>query len=169
MLINGSNALACKALIKNLGGNITVEPMRGFRVIKDLLVDLDAFFDKYKQVKPYLVADSMTPEKERQQSPDERQRYDDTTKCILCGACTTSCPSFWANPDYIGPAAIVNAHRFIFDSRDEGAEERLEIMNSTEGVWRCRTIFNCVEACPRGINVTRAIGEIKQLLLDRKL
>jgi succinate dehydrogenase / fumarate reductase iron-sulfur subunit len=169
MLINGSNALACKTLIKNLGSNIRVEPMRGFRVIKDLLVDMDPFFDKYKQAKPYLIADSMTPEKERLQSPDERQRYDDTTKCILCAACTTSCPSFWANPDYVGPAAIVNAHRFIFDSRDEGAEERLEAMNATEGVWRCRTIFNCVEACPRGINVTRAIGEIKQLLLDRKL
>lgn len=169
MLINGSNALACKTLIKNLGGKITVEPMRGFRVIKDLLVDLEPFMDKYKQVKPYLITQSLTPEKERLQSPDQRERYDDTTKCILCGACTTSCPSFWADADYVGPAAIVNAHRFIFDSRDEGAQDRLEVLNSIEGVWRCRTIFNCVEACPRGINVTRAIGEIKQLLLDRKL
>lgn len=169
MLINGSNALACKTLLKNLGARITVEPMRGFRVIKDLLVDLEPFMDKYKQVKPYLITHSLTPEKERVQSPDERERYDDTTKCILCGACTTSCPSFWADADYVGPAAIVNAHRFIFDSRDEGAKERLDVLNSVEGVWRCRTIFNCVEACPRGINVTRAIGEIKQLLLDRKL
>ena len=169
MLINGANRLACKVLLKNLGSKITVEPMRGFRVIKDLLVDQEPFFEKYKQVKPYLINDSLTPEKERSQTPPERERYEDTTKCILCGACTTSCPSFWANPDYVGPAAIVAAHRFIFDSRDEGAEERLEILNAAEGVWRCRTIFNCVEACPRGINVTRAIGEIKQALLDRKL
>jgi succinate dehydrogenase / fumarate reductase iron-sulfur subunit len=103
------------------------------------------------------------------QSPQDRERFDDTTKCILCGACTTSCPSFWANPDYVGPAAIVNAHRFIFDSRDEGAAERMQILNSVEGVWRCRTVFNCLEACPRGINVTRAIGEVKKALLYRKL
>ncbi len=169
MLINGSNALACKVLLKNLGEKITVEPMRGFRVIKDLLVDMDAFFEKYKQVKPYLITSSLVPEKERLQSPGEREVFDDTTKCILCGACTTSCPSFWANPSYVGPAAIVNAHRFIFDSRDEGREERLEILNASDGVWRCRTIFNCVEACPRGINVTRAIGEVKKALLFRKV
>jgi succinate dehydrogenase / fumarate reductase, iron-sulfur subunit len=169
MLVNGSNMLACKALVKHLGTHVTVQPMRGYRVIKDLLVDMEPFFAAYRQVKPFLIAETLTPEKERSQSPDERQRYDDTTKCILCAACTTSCPSFWANQDYIGPAAIVNAHRFIFDTRDEGAEERLEILNASEGVWRCRTIFNCVEACPRGINVTRAIGQIKQLLLERKL
>ena len=169
MLINGSNALACKVLLKNLGEHITIEPMRGFRVARDLMVDLEPFFDKYKQVKPYFITHSVTPEKERQQSPAERERFDDTTKCILCGACTTSCPSFWANPEYIGPATIVNAHRFIFDSRDEGREERLEILNHRDGVWRCRTIFNCVEACPRGINVTRAIGEVKKALMFRKL
>jgi succinate dehydrogenase / fumarate reductase iron-sulfur subunit len=169
MQINGANALACKVLLKNLGNNIRVEPLRGYQVIKDLLVDLDKFFDKYRQAKPYLITHSETPEKERLQSPAERERFDDTTKCILCGACTSSCPSYWGNSDYVGPAAIVNAHRFIFDSRDEGREERLEVLNAAEGVWRCRTIFNCVEACPRGINVTRAIGEIKQALLDRKL
>jgi succinate dehydrogenase iron-sulfur subunit len=169
MLINGQNGLACKLLLKNLGSKITIEPMRGFRVIKDLLVDMEAFFDKYRRMKPYFIAHSPEPEKERLQSSEERQKYDDTTKCILCGACTTSCPSFWANPDYVGPAAIVNAHRFIFDSRDEGKEERLGVLNLNEGVWRCRTIFNCVEACPRGINVTRAIGEIKKVLLLRKI
>ena len=169
MLINGKNGLACKLLLKNLGSKITIEPMRGFRVIKDLLVDMEAFFDKYRRVKPYFIAHSPEPEKERVQSVEERQKYDDTTKCILCGACTTACPSFWANPDYVGPAAIVNAHRFIFDSRDEGDEERLSVLNLNEGVWRCRTIFNCVEACPRGINVTRAIGEIKKALLLRKI
>jgi succinate dehydrogenase iron-sulfur subunit len=169
MLINGQNGLACKLLLKNLGSKITIEPMRGFRVIKDLLVDMEAFFDKYRRMKPYFIAHSPEPEKERLQSSEERQKYDDTTKCILCGACTTSCPSFWANPDYVGPAAIVNAHRFIFDSRDEGKEERLGVLNLNEGVWRCRTIFNCVEACPRGINVTRAIGEIKKVLVLRKI
>lgn len=168
MLINGHNGLACKLLLKNLGSKITVEPMRGFRVIKDLLVDMESFFDKYKQIKPYLMNQSEVPDQERLQSVEDREKFDDTTKCILCGACTTSCPSFWANPDYVGPAAIVNAHRFIFDSRDEGKDERLDVLNTAEGVWRCRTIFNCVEACPRGINVTRAIGEVKKALLFRK-
>ena len=169
MLINGRNALACKVLVKNLGTKVTIEPMRGFRVIKDLLVDMEAFFEKYRSVKPYLINDSPQPEKERRQSPEQRELFEDTTKCILCGACTTSCPSFWANPDYVGPAAIVNAHRFIFDSRDEGGEERLRMLGSGEGVWRCRTIFNCVEACPRDINITRAIGEVKKELMFRKL
>lgn len=168
MLINGHNGLACKLLLKNLGSKITVEPMRGFRVIKDLLVDMDSFFDKYKKIKPYLITQSPEPDQERKQSPEDREKFDDTTKCILCGACTTACPSFWANPDYVGPAAIVNAHRFIFDSRDEGREERLDILDTVEGVWRCRTIFNCVEACPRGINVTGAIGEVKKAILFRK-
>ena len=169
MLINGRNALACKVLLRNLGTKINVEPMRGFRVIKDLLVDMEGFFEKYRKVKPYLMTHSPEPEKERLQSPGDRERFDDTTKCILCGACTTSCPSFWANEDYLGPAAIVNAHRFIFDSRDESQGERLAILGSGDGVWRCRTIINCVEACPREINVTRAIGEVKKALLFRKL
>ena len=169
MQINGSNKLACKLLLKALGKTITVEPMRGYRVIKDLLVDMDAFLEKYRSVKPYLITEGTDPEKERLQSPEDREKFDDTTKCILCGACTSSCPSFWADGDYVGPAAIVNAHRFLFDSRDEGGEKRLEILNTLEGVWRCRTIFNCVEACPRDINVTRAIGEVKKALLYRKI
>ena len=138
-------------------------------MIKDLLVDLDGFFAQYRRAKPYFITYSPTPHKERLQSPEDRERFDDATKCILCAACTTSCPSFWANPEYLGPAAIVNAARFIFDSRDEGGEERLKVLNSVDGVWRCRTIFNCVEACPRGINVTRAIGEVKKALLYRKV
>ncbi|HUI41649.1 MAG TPA: succinate dehydrogenase iron-sulfur subunit [Terriglobia bacterium] len=168
MLVNGANALACKVLLKSLGASITIEPLRGLPVIKDLLVDLEGFFAKYRQVKPYFITHSATPHKERLQTPEEREIYDDTTKCILCAACTTSCPSFWGDPDYVGPAAIVNAARFIFDSRDEGAEERLEVLGSADGVWRCRTIFNCVEACPRGIDVTRAIGQVKKALLYRK-
>jgi len=169
MLINGANTLACKVLLQNLGSKITIEPMRGFKVIKDLLVDMDAFFEKYRKVQPYLITHTPEPEKERLQSIDDREAFEDTTKCILCGACTTSCPSFWANEDYVGPAAIVNAHRFIFDSRDEGREERLSILGAADGVWRCRTIFNCVEACPREINITRAIGEVKKALLFRRL
>jgi len=169
MQINGSNRLACKVLLKGLGQKITIEPLRGFRVIKDLLVDMDTFLAKYRSVQPYLMTKGPDPEKERLQSPEDRERFDDTTKCILCGACTSSCPSFWGNSEYVGPAAIVNAHRFLFDSRDEGGEERLEILNNLEGVWRCRTIFNCVEACPRDINVTRAIGEVKKALLYRKV
>ena len=163
------NALACKLLLKSLGNTITIEPLRGYRVIKDLLVDMDAFLEKYRSVKPYLITKGPDPEKERLQSPEEREKFDDTTKCILCGACTSGCPSFWGDSDYIGPAAIVNAHRFLFDSRDEGGEERMEVLNTLEGVWRCRTIFNCVEACPRDINVTRAIGEVKKALLYRKV
>lgn len=169
MLINGRNRLACKVLIKELGSRITVEPLRGFSVIKDLVVDMEGFFAKYRAVKPYLINDEPPPETERRQSPAERARFDDTTKCILCGACTTSCPSFWANEAYIGPAAIVAAHRFIFDSRDRGAAERLALLNTRTGVWRCRTIFNCVEACPRGIDVTRAIAEVKRALLFSEL
>ncbi len=168
MLINGANTLACKVLLQNLGSKITIEPMRGFKVIKDLLVDMEAFFEKFRKVQPYLITHTPEPEKERLQSIDDREVFEDTTKCILCGACTTSCPSFWANEDYVGPAAIVNAHRFIFDSRDEGREERLDILGAADGVWRCRTIFNCVEACPREINITRAIGEVKKALLFRR-
>src|SRR5690554_752384 len=169
MLINGVNRLACKVLIKDLGDRITVEPLRGFRVIKDLVVDMEPFFAAYRSVKPYLINDEPAPRTERRQSPEERERFDDTTKCILCAACTTSCPSFWANEDYIGPAAIVNAHRFLFDSRDRGAAERVDILNSKFGVWRCRTIFNCADACPRGIEVTRAIQDVKRFLLNARI
>ena len=161
MLINGRNRLACEYLVKDAGTRVTVEPVRGMRVIKDLLVDMDAFWEKYRSVMPFLVNDELPADGlERRQSPEERDRFEDTSKCIMCAACTTACPSFWSNPDYVGPAAIVNAHRFIFDSRDTATEERLQIMADADGVWRCRTIFNCVEACPRGINVTRAIMEV---------
>ena len=113
------------------------------------------------------MADSPEPERERLQSAEQRERYDDTTKCILCGACTSSCPSFWANDSYVGPAAIVNAHRFIFDSRDDHANDRLDVLAEENGVWRCRTIFNCVDACPRGINITAAILEVSNAVVER--
>ncbi len=169
MLINGRNRLACKIRVDQLGRRrITVAPLPGLPVVKDLVVDMDGFFAKYRSVDPFLVTEMPAPTRERLQSPADRARFDDTTKCILCGACTSSCPSFWAQPGYVGPAAIVNAHRFIFDSRDEGAEERLEILADKDGVWRCRTIFNCVDACPRGINITRAILEVSSAIVERQ-
>jgi succinate dehydrogenase / fumarate reductase iron-sulfur subunit len=169
MTINSVNRLACKVLMNELGSRVTVEPLRGFPIVKDLVVDMEPFFVKYRSVKAYFVTYEPDPPVERYQSQEERARFDDTTKCILCGACTSSCPSFWGNRDYVGPAAIVQAHRFIFDSRDQGANERLEVLNDREGVWRCRTIFNCVGACPREIDVTRAIGEVKKLLLFNRM
>ena len=169
MMINGRNRLACKVLVKDLKQPIAVEPMRSFPVLKDLIVDMTGFFSKYRSVKPFLINDEPAPAAERLQSPAQRERYEDTTKCILCGACTTSCPSFWANSAYLGPAAIVQAHRFLFDSRDQGQAERAAVLNDASGVWRCRTIFNCTEACPRGINVTKAIGEVKQLLVKQRV
>ena len=167
MMINGRNRLACKVLIQDVSQPITIEPLRGLPVVKDLVVDMTGFFKQYRAVKPYLMNDEPAPAQERTQSPEDRARYDDTTKCIMCGACTTACPSFWANGKFLGPAAIVQAHRFIFDSRDRGAAERLALLNDTSGVWRCRTIFNCTEACPRGIQVTKAIGEVKQALVAK--
>ena len=165
MRINGQNRLACKVLVQDLGAKkITVEPLLGLKVEKDLLVDMEPFFDHYRSILPYFVNDDPPPHGERIQSVEQRERFDDTTKCILCAACTTSCPSYWANERYVGPAAIVNAHRFIFDSRDQAAAQRLEILNDEFGVYRCHTIFNCTEACPRDIEVTKAIGEVKRAI-----
>jgi succinate dehydrogenase / fumarate reductase iron-sulfur subunit len=166
MRINGRNMLACKALIKNVGAKLTIQPLLGMPIVKDLVVDMEGFFAKYRSIKPYLVNDEPEPERERLQTVEQRERFDDTTKCILCAACTTSCPSFWANDEYVGPASIVQAHRFVFDSRDHGAQERLDVLSDMMGVWRCRTAYNCVEACPRGINITRAIGEVKNAIVN---
>jgi len=171
MLINGQNHLACKSLVRDFGSEITVEPLMGLEVIKDLVVDMEPFFDNYRKVLPYFVNDSPLPEdgKERLQSPEQRARFDDTTKCILCAACSTSCPSFWGSNDYLGPAALVTAHRFVFDSRDEGASERLKVVGETNGVARCHTIFNCTMTCPRDIQITKAIGELKMAMITGKL
>ncbi|KRV46902.1 succinate dehydrogenase [Wenjunlia vitaminophila] len=170
MRINGRNRLACKTLIKDINPDkpITVEPIKGLTVLKDLVVDMEPFFQAYRDVMPFLITTGNEPTRERRQSAKDRERFDDTTKCILCAACTSSCPVFWNDGQYFGPAAIVNAHRFIFDSRDEGGEQRLEILNEQEGVWRCRTTFNCTDACPRGIEVTKAIQEVKRALITRR-
>jgi succinate dehydrogenase / fumarate reductase, iron-sulfur subunit len=169
MTVNNVNRLACKLLMRDLGKKVKVEPLRGFPIIKDLVVDMEPFFAQYRSIKPYLINYDPPPPVERYQSPEDRAIFDDTTKCILCAACTSSCPSFWGNPNFVGPAAIVQAHRFIFDSRDQGSNERLEVLNDRDGVWRCRTIFNCTGACPREIKVTQAIGEVKKLLLFNRL
>ena len=163
MRINGINRLACKVLVRDLGERIQVEPIMGLPVLKDLVVDMEPFFDHYRRVMPFFINDSPLPAngRERLQTQEDREKFDDTTKCILCACCTTACPSYWANDEYVGPAAIVQAHRFVFDTRDEGTKERLEILGEPNGVWRCRTIFNCTPACPRDIQVTRAIGEVK--------
>lgn len=171
MRINGKNRLACKTLIKDINPEkpITVEPIKGLTVLKDLVVDMEPFFQAYRDVMPFLITkDTNEPTRERLQSAEDRERFDDTTKCILCAACTSSCPVFWNDGQYFGPAAIVNAHRFIFDSRDEAGEQRLEILNDKDGVWRCRTTFNCSDACPRGIEVTKAIAEVKRALITRR-
>src|SRR5215210_8883764 len=165
MVINGENRLACVLLVRDVGRTVTVEPLRGLPVLKDLVVDMEPFFEQYRSVKPWLVNSGDPGDRERLQSPEERARYDDTTKCILCAACTTSCPVFWGNDGFVGPAAIVNAHRFIFDSRDEAGAERLELLDKRQGVWGCRTAFNCTDACPRGIKVTQAIEEVKRATL----
>ena len=165
MVINGRNRLACKMLVKDVGRDLVLEPLRGLPVIKDLVVDMESFWRQYKSIKPFLINEESPPYTERLQTPEARARFDDTTKCILCAACTTSCPSFWADGSYVGPAAIVQAHRFIFDDRDQGAQVRLAILAEGNGVWKCRTIYNCTEACPRDIEITRAIREVTKAIV----
>jgi succinate dehydrogenase / fumarate reductase iron-sulfur subunit len=165
MVINGRNRLACKMLVKDVGRELVLEPLRGLPVIKDLVVDMEPFWRQYKSIKPFLINEDDPPYTERLQSPEARERFNDTTKCILCAACTTSCPSFWADGSYVGPAAIVQAHRWIFDDRDQGAQVRLAILAEGNGVWKCRTIYNCTEACPRDIEITKAIREVTKAIV----
>ena len=171
MRINAKNRLACSTLLKDLNPArpITVEPIAGLPVLKDLTVDMEPFFASYREIMPFLITTGTAPKRERLQSPEDRAKFDDTTKCILCAACTTACPVFWTDGQFFGPQAIVGAHRFIFDSRDEGQWERLEILNDKAGVWKCRTTFNCTDACPRGIEVTKAISEVKRVLTSGEI
>ena len=169
MKINGENQLACQVLVKNLikgdRGTITFEPLPTAPVIKDLVIDQSDFFEKFRAVKPWLITYSPPPERERLQTPEEHALIEDATKCILCGACTHACPSTWADPEYLGPAALLKAYRYVFDSRDEAPDERLPIVDSSEGLWKCYTIFNCVEACPKEIDITRWLSALKRKAL----
>ncbi|HEX4429007.1 MAG TPA: succinate dehydrogenase iron-sulfur subunit [Frankiaceae bacterium] len=173
MRINGENRLACTALVRDLvedhGAEITIEPIKGLTASKDLIVDMEPFFAAFRAVEPWLVGAGRETAGERPQSPEQARRFADTAKCNLCAACTSACPVYWNDAEYVGPATIVAAHRFIFDSRDAIGEQRLEVLNDREGVWRCRTTFNCTEACPRGIQVTQAVQEVKRSLLARRI
>ena len=171
MTINGHNRLACETQVKDLKGDrIELEPLRSFRVIRDLVVDMGEFYDRYEAVKPFLMPRGAPPtDRERLQSPEDRRKLDGAYECILCGCCTSSCPSFWADRKFLGPAALLKAYRYVFDSRDQDMGERLKIVNDPHGLWRCHTIFNCAEACPKGLNPTRAIGALKQEVVKRRI
>lgn len=163
MSINGRNRLACRTLVRDLGRRVEVAPLPGLPVIRDLVVDMRPFFDHYTSVSPYLVAGEPAPEgRERLQSPAEKARYDNSTACIMCAACTSSCPVFRRRDSFVGPAALVAAHRFLFDSRDAGGERRYPVVAELTGALGCRTAFACTDACPRGVEVTRAIAEVKR-------
>jgi succinate dehydrogenase / fumarate reductase iron-sulfur subunit len=170
MNINGRNGLACITPLKELSQPIKLRPVPGLPVIRDLVVDMEPFYRQYKSVKPWLINDDPQPEIERLQTPKEREQIDGLYECILCGCCSTSCPSFWWNPDrFLGPAALLQAWRFLADSRDMATGERLDELEDPYKLFRCHTIMNCTDACPKGLNPTRAIGQIKQMLLKRQL
>lgn len=166
--INGKNGLACITNMLELGNKVTLRPLPGLPVIRDLIVDMSQFFKQYHSVRPYLVNETTPPEKERLQSPEDRLELDGLYECILCACCSTSCPSFWWNPDkFVGPAALLHAYRFIADTRDQATNARLDDLNDPYRLFRCHTIMNCVDVCPKGLNPTQAIGKIKHLMLER--
>jgi len=169
MNINGRNGLACITPIEDLREPVTLRPLPGQPVVKDLVVDLTRFYEQYRSVQPYLHNDEPRPEHERLQSPEERAQLDGLYECILCACCSTACPSYWWNPDrFLGPAALLQAYRFISDSRDTAEGERLDELDDAFKLFRCRTIMNCAEVCPKGLNPTAAIGEIKKALYKRQ-
>jgi succinate dehydrogenase / fumarate reductase iron-sulfur subunit len=164
--INGRNGLACITPVEGLKEPIELRPLPGLPVIRDLVVDLSQFYHQYRAIKPYLIRHDPSPEVELLQSPAERDRLDGLYECILCGCCSTACPSFWWNPDkFRGPAALLQAWRWLADSRDQATAERLEELEGPYRLFRCHTIMNCVEVCPKGLNPTEAIGRIKELML----
>jgi succinate dehydrogenase / fumarate reductase iron-sulfur subunit len=168
MNINGKNGLACITNLKDLKEPIVLKPLPGLPVIRDLIVDMTQFFKQYDSIQPYLQNSTQPPEKERLQSPEEREELDGLYECILCACCSTSCPSFWWNPDkFVGPAGLLQAYRFIADSRDEKSDERLDNLEDPYRLFRCHTIMNCVDVCPKGLNPTKAIGKIKELMVKR--
>jgi len=170
MNINGQNGLACVTSVASLPVHVVLRPLPGLPVIRDLVVDMTAFFTQYHSIKPYLVSDDHPPERERLQSPEEREKLDGLYECILCGCCTTQCPSFWWNPGrFVGPAGLLQAYRFIIDSRDDATQARLEDLNDTYRLFRCRTIMNCTEVCPKGLAPSRAIEKIRLLITKESL
>ena len=168
MRINGKDRLACKTLVKDVaekdGEEVLVAPLMHFPIQRDLIVDQTSFFEKYRAIKPYLINDEPVAEKERIQSRKERMAFDDTTNCILCAACFSACPVMGENPDFLGPATLVQAFRFLADSRDRGAEDRMPVLDQPNGVWPCRNHFECTRACPRGIKITKRINETKRMI-----
>ena len=170
MNINGKNGLACITKLADLKEPVVLRPLPGLPVIRDLIVDMTQFFKQYHSVRPYLINNEPAPEKERLQSPGEREALNGLYECILCACCSTSCPSFWWNPDkFVGPAGLLQAYRFIADSRDRAASERLDDLEDPYRLFRCHTIMNCVDACPKGLNPTRAIVKIKELMVKRTI
>jgi len=166
MNINGKNGLACITSLSSLKTPIVVRPLPGLPVVRDLVVDMAQFYKQYEKIKPFLIANDEPPAKERLQSPEDRAKLDGLYECILCACCSTSCPSFWWNPDkFVGPAGLLQAYRFLIDSRDTHTEERLADLDDAYSVFRCRGIMNCVDVCPKGLNPTRAIGHIRSMLL----
>ncbi|VAW81140.1 Succinate dehydrogenase iron-sulfur protein [hydrothermal vent metagenome] len=168
--INGRNGLACITPLSELKHPVVIRPLPGRPVIRDLVVDMSQFYKQYREVKPYLVLNDPEPEVELLQSPEDRDKLDGLYECILCGCCSTACPSFWWNPDkFLGPAALLQAWRFIADTRDQATEDRLTALEGPYRMFRCHTIMNCVEVCPKGLNPTKAIGRIKHKMLKQSL
>ena len=167
MSVNSKNRLACITSIGELKQPITLRPLPGLPVVRDLIVDMTQFYKNYEKVKPYLIPEEgPAPAKERLQSPEDRAKLDGLYECILCACCTTSCPSFWWNPDkFIGPSGLLQAYRFVIDSRDAATQERLDDLKDPFSVFRCRTIMNCVNVCPKGLNPTKAIGKLRSMML----
>ena len=170
MNINGMNGLACITPVSDLKQPVEIRPMPRLPVIRDLIVDMDQFYQQYRNVKPYLTVNDPLPEVELKQTPAEREKLDGLYECILCGCCSTQCPSFWWNPDkFLGPAALLQAARFIADSRDQITEERLDDLDDPFKLFRCHTIMNCVQVCPKDLNPTKAIGDIKKMMVKKSL
>ena len=168
--MNGKNGLACITTLSDLGnGALVIRPLPGLPVVRDLVVDMTQFYNQYEKVKPFLINDSkQPPAREHLQAPEDREKLDGLYECILCACCSTSCPSFWWNPDkFIGPAGLLHAYRFLADSRDTATEARLNDLDDAFSVFRCHGIMNCVSVCPKGLNPTKAIGHIKSMLLQR--
>ena len=168
MNINGRNGLACITPLSGLKQPVELRPLPGLPVIRDLVVDMTQFFKQYHSIKPYLVNNDPPPETERLQSPEDRAELDGLYECILCGCCTTACPSFWWNPDkFVGPAGLLQAYRFLADTRDQATAERLDYLEDPYRLFRCHTIMNCVDVCPKELNPTMAIGKIKDMMVKR--